>query len=52
MFVFLFAYNPAMGLDISGYEDRPDWPKIGAVIAHRNMPNLSDTDSEVDRQVT
>jgi hypothetical protein len=25
----LFAYNPAMGLNIGGYEDRPEWPKMG-----------------------
>jgi hypothetical protein len=26
----LFAYNPtAMGLNIGGHEDRPDWPKMG-----------------------
>jgi hypothetical protein len=25
----LFAYNFAMGLNIGGYHDQPDWPKMG-----------------------
>jgi len=25
----LFSYNPGMGLDIGGYHERPDFPKMG-----------------------
>ena len=25
----LFAYTAFMGLDVGGYHDRPDWPKMG-----------------------
>lgn len=24
-----FAHNPLMGLDVGGYNDAPDWPKMG-----------------------
>jgi hypothetical protein len=28
-FRFLFAYNDPMGLEVGGYHDRSDWPKMG-----------------------
>jgi hypothetical protein len=29
IFVFYSPKIPLMGLDVGGYHDRPDWPKIG-----------------------
>lgn len=39
-----------MSLEIGGFHEQPDWPKVGAVAPHCHMLYSRDSDSEVANQ--
>jgi len=50
-FLFLFAYTSYMGLNVGGYRDEPDWPKMGPSIFDCDLSHPCDPDIEMARRV-